>query len=211
MDLGFQDPLPPSLEGYLFPDTYHFVKRASTREIIWAMYDNFKRNFNGSIAEEARRQGFTRHQFVTLASIVEKETGSPSDRALISSVFRNRLAKKMRLESDPTTIYGMWERYTGNIRRSDLREMTPYNTYMVSGLPLGPIANPGRAAFKATLHPAQTRYLFFVSRNDGTTHFSETFREHGKAVQQYQKTPRERAGKSWRDLHKNSEKKAPPK
>src|SRR6185437_16643761 len=103
-----------------------------------------------------------------LASVVEKETGAPEERAVISAVFHNRLKKHMRLESDPTTIYGIWDRYNGNLHKSDLLGLTPYNTYRISGLPAGPISNPGQAAVIAALHPSPAEFLYFVSHNDGT-------------------------------------------
>jgi UPF0755 protein len=122
---------------------------------------------------------------VTLASIIEKETGAPSERPIISSVFHNRLKKNMRLASDPTVIYGI-EDFDGNLTRKDLERPTPYNTYMKKGLPPGPIANPGAKAIEAALYPANTDYLFFVSKQDGTHHFSRTYQEHEKAVRKYQ-------------------------
>jgi UPF0755 protein len=125
------------------------------------------------------------HEIVTLASIIEKETGDPSERPVIASVFHNRLKKGMRLESDPTVIYGI-ENFDGNITRHHLKTPTPYNTYTIRGLPPGPIANPGRDAIKAALYPADTDYLFFVSRKDRTHQFSTTIEEHNAAVRKYQ-------------------------
>ena len=134
------------------------------------------------------------------ASIVEKETGAKFERPLIAGVFTNRLKKKMRLQSDPTTVYGMWDRYKGNIKKSDLLEYTPYNTYKIPALPLGPIANPSLEAIEAVLQPAHTNYLYFVSKNDGTHVFSETYKSHREAVDAYQKNAQARRGKSWRQL-----------
>ena len=123
---------------------------------------------------------------ITLASIVEKETGKAEERPLIASVFLNRLKRGMRLESDPTVIYGI-EEFNGNLTKDDLAEPTSYNTYIIRGLPPGPIANPGLESIKAVLYPAKTDYLFFVSRNDGSHQFSKTLKEHNRAVRMYQK------------------------
>ena len=132
------------------------------------------------------------HEVVTLASIVEKETGAPEERPLIASVFANRLARRMRLESDPTTIYGIPD-FDGNLRRRDLEnEDNPYNTYRIPALPPGPIASPGRAALAAVVEPADSEYLFFVSRNDGTHVFSKSYTEHVRAVDRYQRRRRSR-------------------
>lgn len=186
--LGIQE---ASLEGYLFPDTYHFPRGSSVNDILAAMVNRFQ-----AIMTEARRAraeaiGLTVHQVVTLASIIEKETGEPSERPLISSVFHNRLKKRMRLETDPTVIYGI-QNFDGNLTRKHLRTPTPYNTYLIRGLPPGPIASPGEAAIDAALYPAETNYLFFVSRKDRTHQFSETLREHQRAVRKYQLGGRKR-------------------
>jgi len=126
-------------------------------------------------------------EVVTLASIVEKETAAPEERSLIASVFRNRLKRGMRLETDPTVIYGIPD-FDGNLRRRDLEDTAnPYNTYQIPGLPPGPIANPGADALRAVVNPAESEYLFFVSRNDGTHVFSKTYAEHVRAVDQYQR------------------------
>lgn len=200
--LGFQTPTPPSLEGYLFPDTYFFNKTMSVEEIIRSMVKRFHSAWGEKEEARAKLLGFSRHQAVTLASMVEKETGAPQERPMISSVFHNRLRKKMRLQSDPTTIYGIWENYKGNIRRSDLVAVNPYNTYSIPALPVGPIANPGSEAIQAALYPATSDYLFFVSHNDGTHEFTRSFEEHNRAVQRFQLDPSAREGKSWRDLKK---------
>ena len=128
----------------------------------------------------------TLHEIVTLASIVEKETGKASERPLIASVFLNRIRKHMRLESDPTVIYGI-RNFSGNLKKIDLTTYTPYNTYVIRGLPPGPIANPGVESIKAVLFPARTNYLYFVSKNDGSHHFSSNLKEHNQAVNTYQK------------------------
>jgi UPF0755 protein len=137
---------------------------------------------------------------IILASVVEKETGAKIERPAIAGVFTNRLKKRMRLESDPTTIYGIWQRYTGNIKKADLLEYTPYNTYKVPALPQGPISNPSLEAISAVLKPEQHEYLFFVSKNDGTHVFTRNYQEHLKAVDDFQRNSRARQGKSWRDL-----------
>ena len=166
----------PSLEGYLYPDTYRFGRGLSAASIIESMVRRFfdvTKPFKGTIEQS----GMTFLEVVTMASIVEKETGKEEERPLIASVFLNRLKKRMRLESDPTVIYGI-ENFNGNLTRNDLLTKTPYNTYAIRGLPPGPIASPGLEAIKAVLFPADTRYLFFVSKNDGSHHFSQTLREH---------------------------------
>lgn len=193
-----------SLEGYLFPETYMLTKYTDTRSLITNMVKRFLYVYAEALAQ-ATVQGWSRHQVVTLASIIEKETGAPEERPLISSVFHNRLKKKMRLQTDPTVIYGKAEK-TGriviNITRNDLVTPTRYNTYVIYGLPPGPIANPGREALLAAVKPEISPYLFFVSQNDGTHVFSEDYRGHQKAVQKFQLDRRAREGKSWRDLKK---------
>ncbi len=192
--------LKSSLEGYLFPDTYFVTKQTSPYELVSRMVLSFEKAWTPEFAARAKDLGLTRHQVVTLASIIEKETGASLERPLISSVFHNRLKKHMRLQSDPTTIYGIWTRFNGNLRRSDLTEDTPYNTYARYGLPFGPIGNPGLESLRAALYPEKSEYLYFVSRNDGTHQFTRTFEEHSKAVQSFQLNPAARQGKSWRDL-----------
>jgi len=199
---------PKTLEGYLYPETYSFPHRTQPIEIVRKMVHTFKAHWAPEFNQSAKVLGLTPYQVVTLASVIEKETGAPEERPLISSIFHNRLRKHMRLESDPTTIYGIWDRYAGKIHKSDLLQMTPYNTYKVSGLPAGPICNPGLDAITAALHPAQTDYFYFVSHNDGTHQFSKTYKEHAAAVRKFQLDPRAREGKSWRDL---SLKKVPTK
>ncbi len=175
------------LEGYLAPDTYRFVRDLSADAILKAMVARYRANVTPALIEEAARQGFTEHQLVTLASIVEKETGRPEERPLVAAVFRNRLQRRMRLQSDPTVIYGI-EGFDGNVRKADLlNEKNRYNTYRIPALPPGPIANPGLAAIEATLRPERADYLYFVSRNDGTHHFSRTLTEHERAVDRYQR------------------------
>jgi UPF0755 protein len=195
----FKETPPPTLEGYLFPETYFFNKTMSANDLIRQMVRHFSSYWGKAQDERAQQLGMTRHQVLTLASIIEKETGAPEERPIISSVFHNRLEKGMRLQSDPTTIYGMWERYEGKIHRSDLNAKNAYNTYAIQALPAGPIANPGREAIQAALFPTQSAFLYFVSHNDGTHEFSRTLEEHNRAVKKYQLDPKARAGKSWRD------------
>ena len=174
------------LEGYLAPDTYRFVRGLSPGAILEAMVAQYRANVPPALLEEAARQGFAEHQLVTLASIVEKETGQADERPLVAAVFRNRLRRSMPLQSDPTVIYGMPE-FHGNLRKVDLLRWSPYNTYRIRGLPPGPIANPGRAAIEAVVRPAPVDYLFFVSRNDGTHVFARTLAEHERNVDRYQR------------------------
>ncbi len=184
-----------SFEGYLFPDTYYLPAGITARRIISIMVKRFHQQFNPQWYRRAAELNMTVHQVVTLASIIEKETGDASERPLISSVFHNRLRKKMRLESDPTVIYGLKE-FDGNLTRKHLRTYSPYNTYRIKGLPPGPIANPGAEALKAALFPAKTNYLYFVSKKDGTHHFSTNIKEHNRAVRKYQlsrRSPRKRS------------------
>lgn len=188
------------LEGYLYPDTYKFEKKTPAKTVLETMVRQFF-----LIVEELDIQNtpmnLSLHELVTLASIVEKETGAGFERPVIAGVFYNRLKKKMRLQSDPTTIYGIYEDFDGNLKKKHLYEKTPYNTYKISGLPKGPIANPGKESLKAVLNPEAHSYLYFVSKNDGTHIFSKTYREHAKAVEAFQKNREARAGKSWRDLN----------
>ena len=180
----------PNLEGYLFPDTYTFTKGPQARAVLSAMVARFKAEWRK--ADEDRSPGVTldEKQAVTLASIVEKETGRPEERPRISCVFHNRLRRKMRLQTDPTVMYATMLRHGGqwsqNISKADLLTPHPYNTYAVAGLPPGPIANPGAAALHAALRPAACTDLFFVSRNDGTHVFCPDLRCHAAAVQKWQ-------------------------
>ncbi|MDR2349370.1 MAG: endolytic transglycosylase MltG [Deltaproteobacteria bacterium] len=174
-----------TLEGYLFPETYNFPKGTSAKTIAKAMVDQMRAVWNKH-ASAARAKGLTLNEVLTLASIVEKETGSPGERPLIAAVFFNRLKKKMKLQTDPTVIYGL-RNFDGNITRKDLADPHPYNTYVIDGLPPGPIASPGEAAINAVINPSNTKHLYFVSKNDGTHHFSETLNEHNRMVARYQR------------------------
>jgi UPF0755 protein len=176
-----------SLEGYLFPETYHLARGLDPREVTRTFVAEFLRAWR-SLEADARARGFSMRETVTLASIVEKETGAPDERPLIASVFHNRLARRMRLESDPTTIYGIPD-FDGNLRRTDLEDAkNPYNTYRIPALPPGPIANPGLAALRAAVQPSSSDYLYFVSRNDGTHVFSRSYADHTRAVHRYQRS-----------------------
>ncbi len=177
------DPQAPSLEGYLFPDTYHFTRTQSARDIFGAMVHRFR--------QAAREVGLATnfHQFVTMASIVEKETGAPEERPIVASVFYNRIARNMVLATDPAVIYAalLNNRYRGAIFQSDLQFDSPYNTYKHSGLPPGPICNPGKASLEAAMHPANTGFLFFVSNNEGHHRFARTEAEHAANVAAYRR------------------------
>ena len=179
-----------NLEGYLFPDTYTFTKGPKARAVLAAMVARFKEEWRKADADRLPGVALDEKQAVTLASIVEKETGRPEERPRISCVFHNRLRRGMRLQTDPTVMYATMLRHDGrwsqNISKADLLAPHPYNTYAVAGLPPGPIANPGAAALHAALRPAACSDLFFVSRNDGTHVFCPDLRCHEAAVQKWQ-------------------------
>ncbi|MBX3020402.1 MAG: endolytic transglycosylase MltG [Bdellovibrionales bacterium] len=197
-----------SLEGYLFPETYNVTRYTPLKDLLAQMVGNFKTAYSHVEAQlKSRGQSppLSRHELVTLASIVEKETGAAEERPMIASVFYNRLRKNMKLQSDPTIIYGIWVdtgSYKQNISKEDITRATRYNTYTVPRLPWGPIANPGREALAAVMMPANSEYLYFVSRNNGTHVFTRSYDEHLKAVKSFQLDPAAREGKSWRDLNK---------
>lgn len=174
-----------NLEGYLFPDTYRFARHVKPERLLETMVSRFKQTVSEKDRGRAEELGLSMHQVMTLASVIEKETAMPDERTLISGVFHNRLRKKIPLQSDPTVIYALNE-FDGNLRKRDLSIDSPYNTYLVRGLPPGPIANPGRAAIQAALYPEATNYLYFVSRNDGSHEFSTTLAQHNRAVRKYQ-------------------------
>ncbi len=181
----------PTLEGYLFPDTYRFAKGLPASQIAEAMVEEF-RDVYRTIRATSPRSKLSMRELVTLASIVEKETGVPEERPLIASVFLNRMRLGMRLETDPTVIYGIAD-FDGNLRRVHLDDAeNRYNTYQIPGLPPGPIASPGRESMRAVLEPTESAFLFFVSRNDGTHIFSKSYREHARAVVHFQKQRRRR-------------------
>jgi UPF0755 protein len=175
-------------EGLLFPDTYLFSKRSSDFEVLARAYRAMRRHLTREWANKAAGLPYgDAYQALTMASIVEKETGREQDRPLIAAVFGNRLQRGMLLQTDPTVIYGMGESFGGNLRKSDLQTDTPYNTYRRAGLPPTPIAMPGLASLQATLHPAPSEALYFVARGDGSSQFSRTLDEHNQAVNRYQK------------------------
>ena len=174
------------LEGYLFPDTYTYTKGVTPGEFVSMMIDRFNKVYS-SLAGMRRRVNLTDNEVITLASIIEKETGAPAERPLISAVFHNRLKLGMKLDSDPTVIYGLGDDFDGNLTRADLATMTQYNTYLIKGLPPGPICNPGMESIKAALSPASVDYIYFVSRGDGTHYFSDNYAEHQRAVSEYQR------------------------
>jgi UPF0755 protein len=176
------------LEGYLFPETYAVSRHVEPAQLVRAMVDRFTRVLTPDLREAASARGMTVRQLVTLASIVEKETASGSERPLVAAVYANRLRIGMGLQCDPTVIYALQRagRFDGNLRREDLALDSPYNTYRYPGLPPGPIAAPGRSALEAAARPADVDYLYFVSRNDGTHAFARTLEEHNRNVQKFQ-------------------------
>lgn len=173
-----------SAEGFLFPETYSFALPSEPAEVIRTMHRQFSRVW-AELTLGAPAPELTRLETVTLASIVERETAAAGERPLVAAVFVNRLRLGMPLQADPTVIYGI-AGFDGNLRRRDLAAANPYNTYVVRGLPPGPIAAPGRASLAAALNPARVDYLYFVARNDGTHQFSRTLAEHNRAVQRFQ-------------------------
>lgn len=183
-----------SLEGFLFPDTYNMRKGMAEELILREMVGRFNEVFNDEYTQRSRDLGLSREEVVTLASIIEKETSDTSERYLIAAVFHNRLKRGMLLQSDPTVIYGLQD-FNGNLTKDDLKTSSPYNTYLMKGLPPRPIANPGEESIKAALYPSPEKYLYFVSKNNGTHHFSTTLGEHNRAVDRYQKK-RNRARKN---------------
>jgi UPF0755 protein len=182
------DPAARDLEGYLFPDTYALPRRTTAEQLVQRMVTGFRRALSDETRERAAARGLTVRQLVTLASLVEKETGKPEERELVSAVFSNRLRIGMGMQADPTVIYALelLGQYDGNLTRQNLRVDHPYNTYVYAGLPPGPIAAPGRASLEAAANPADVPYLYFVSRNDGSHVFSRTYEEHRRHVQTWQ-------------------------
>jgi UPF0755 protein len=181
--------LPPQgVEGYLYPDTYRFSWLDPPEEILGRMVNRFYAAFTPAMYRRAAALDLSVQQVITLASIIEKETGTPAERPLVAAVFYNRLRKGMPLQSDPTVIYGI-EHFDGNLTRQHLLAPSPYNTYLFRGLPPGPIASPGLKAILAALHPAEHDYLYFVAKGDGTHVFSSNLEAHNRAVQRFQRGP----------------------
>lgn len=174
-----------SVEGYLYPATYNLQRNETGERLIEQMVGQFNKVYSG-IKDGEGRGGLSQHDVVIMASVIEKEAILPEERPLISSVFHNRLRIGMPLQSDPTAVYGV-RAFAGKVGKSDIEHRSPYNTYLISGLPSGPIGNPGLAALKAALHPATTEYLYFVARKDGSHQFSRTLDEHNLAVVRYLK------------------------
>jgi len=174
-----------SVEGYLYPATYNLSQGETAEQLVAQMTAHFEKDYSAIVGTAVGR-GMSRHDVVTLASMIEKEAVSPAEKPLISSVFHNRLRIGMPLQSDPTAVYGV-RAFCGTVTKADIKRPSPYNTYLHPGLPPGPIGNPGADALKAALHPADTPYLYFVARQDGSHQFSRTLQEHNQAVQKYLK------------------------
>lgn len=175
-------------EGKFYPDTFHYTADKSSDEILMQSYQMMQQELQTIWENRAKDLPLkSSYELLILASIVEKETGLKSERELVAAVFINRLRKGMRLQTDPTVIYGMGDRFNGNITRRDLREKTPYNTYRINGLPPTPIASASKASLLAAAHPADVSYLYFVSKNDGSHVFSNSLKEHNRAVNKYQR------------------------
>jgi UPF0755 protein len=182
------DPAARDLEGYLFPETYSLPPKTSAARLVHLMVGRFEQVFTEEMRQAAEAHGLTTREAVTLASIVEKETAKADERPLVAGVYLNRLRLHMPLQCDPTVIYALERegRYDGNLKRVDLVMDSPYNTYRYPGLPPGPIASPGLASLKAAVAPAETDFLYFVSRNDGTHVFARTLEEHNANVHKFQ-------------------------
>lgn len=175
-----------SFEGYLFPETYRIQRNTSPRKVIQKLRNQLEVTWNPEWNLRLIELQMTKHQILTLASIIEKESGNAEEQPVVASVFHNRLKRGMRLQSDPTVIYGI-PNFNGNITKIDLQTPTPYNTYIIAGLPPGPIASPGFSAIKAALYPAETNYFYFVGNGKGKHIFSETLDEHNQAVNVFQR------------------------
>jgi UPF0755 protein len=174
----------PTLEGYIFPDTYNIPKGTDPEEAIGIMIDRMRKEFSGEVRARASELGLSEREALTLASIIEKEAKTDEERPLISAVYHNRLKRRIPLQADPTSIYGV-KRSGEKITTKDLRRKTPYNTYVIKGLPPGPICSPDIKSIIAAVNPAKVPYLYFVSNNDGTHRFSVTEKDHLTAVKSY--------------------------
>ncbi|MHB9097590.1 MAG: endolytic transglycosylase MltG [Syntrophales bacterium] len=177
-----------SIEGYLFPETYQFNRSMTTREVIRIIVRQFQKEMTPELRGRAEAMGLTLNEWVTLASIIGKESGNKEEKPLISAVFHNRMKRGMKLQSDPTAVYYLERAGTPvkTVLRSHLQKETPYNTYRITGLPPGPIANPGIDSLRAALNPAKVNYLYFVANNDGAHQFSTSLEAHNHAVLKYQ-------------------------
>jgi UPF0755 protein len=177
----------PSLEGYLFPDTYYVTRGMPERDLLRLMVRTLREHYRDDIALRGRQLGLNQHEVLTLASLIETEASVAAERPLIAAVYHNRLRRGMRLQCDPTVIYALGERFDGDLRKADLGIDSPYNTYRYPGLPPGPIANPGLRSIEAAVAPASVDYLYFVATGEHGSHkFSRTLREHNAAVRRYQ-------------------------
>jgi UPF0755 protein len=182
------DPAAQDLEGYLFPETYALPRDTPAAVVVEQMVGGFKKALSAEVRESAARDGLSIRELVTLASLVEKETGAGDERPLVAAVYRNRLRLRMPMQADPTVIYALQKagQYNGNLSRDSLQFDSPYNTYKYPGLPPGPIAAPGKASLAAAAKPAAVDYLYFVSKNDGTHAFASTLAEHNRNVFEWQ-------------------------
>ena len=177
-----------SMEGFLAPGTYKFPKNYDTITVIKTLYNEFKRTFPPDFEEKAAKKGLTKYEALTLASIIQKETYSAAEAAVVASVFHNRLKRKMRLQADPTIIYGKYLEFDGNIHKKDIQDASNvFNTYRHGGLPPTPICNPSATAINAVINPAETNYIYFVANNKGNHLFSSDYRQHVNNVRKYQK------------------------
>ena len=178
-----------SVEGYLYPSTYDMTPGMTPAELIRLMTAQFEKVFEREFADRVKEKALTKREIIILASMIEKEAVRPEERPLIASVFRNRMRRGMPLQSDPTAVYGV-RAFAGNVTKNDISRVTPYNTYLIGGLPPGPIGNPGNGAIEAAINPATTRYLYFVAKKDGSHYFSTSLDEHNSAVRKYLKSTR---------------------
>ena len=193
----------PTFEGYLFPDTYKIPKGMDPEDAIGMMINKMREKYSGELMVRASKLGLSEREVLTLASIIEKESATDDERYLISAVYHNRLRKGIPLQADPTAIYRI-KSFREKITAKDLQRKTPYNTYIINGLPPGPIASPSIKSINAALYPADVPYIYFVSNNDGSHHFSVTAEEHQAAVKSYrEKKQMENKGETEEGIKKN--------